>query len=280
MAFLTPELLALIVLAVVIIFIFLYITTIERVLEQIGFSRGVATTILWVTLLLGWIPIPLFPYHGWIVSINLGGGLIPIIVCAYLLRTHKVVVSDAAIGTIVVAVVTYFITRAVQNVGIVADIPWAFLPAIAAGFYSISTFWSDMRTAAPLAYFSGVIGTLLGADIFHLGDILSFPSPGGTPLLEIGGAGIFDMVYLSGIVAVFVDVFVFWIQREEMRHGLGRVISEFERATTGPVETGTFRTIEEPQMAPKLEPGKRGRLETATQPYTPPPEEESQQGYQ
>ena len=280
--FFTPELIALVILAFVIVFIYLYITSIERVLEQIGFSRGVAGTILFVTLFLGWIPIPLFPYHGWIVSISVGGGLVPVLVCAYLLRAHKVVAADAVIGTIIVAIVTYFITRAVQDVGIVADIPWAFMPALAAGFYSISTFWSEMRMAAPLAYFSGVIGTLLGADVFHLGDILAFPGPSTTGFLVIGGAGIFDMVYLTGIVAVGVDVFVFWIQREERQHGLGRVISEFERETTGPVDTGDFRTIQEPKMEPELAAERSGRLGTGPQRnrYVPPPQQDGQQGNQ
>lgn len=285
MAFLTPELIALIVLALVIVFIYFYISSIEKVLEQIGFSRSVAGTIIFVTLFLGWIPLPLFPYHGWLVGISLGGGLIPVLVCVYLLRSHKVVVADVVIGTVIVAVVTYFVTRAVQNVGIVADIPWAFLPAAAAGLFSISTFWSDMRMAAPLAYFSGVIGTLLGADVFHLGEILAFPAPPTTELLVIGGAGIFDMVYLTGIVAVFVDVFVFWIQREERKHGLGRVISEFEKETAGPVFTGDFRTAEEPKVEPTLQPGRRGTLGGATDQRRPavrpgtPPQEEGQQRY-
>ena len=286
MAFLTPELIALIVLALVIVFIYLYITSIERVLEQIGFSRGVAGTIIFVTLFLGWLPIPLVPYHGWIVGISVGGGLIPIIVCLYLLRSHKVVVADVVMGTVIVALVTYFVTRAVQDVGIVADIPWAFLPAAAAGFFSISTFWSDVKKAAPLAYFSGVIGTLIGADIFHLGEILAFPAPPTTELLVIGGAGIFDMVYLTGIVAVFVDVFVFWIQREERKHGLGRVISEFEKETAGPVYTGDFRTPQEPTMVPTLQPGRRGGTlggttrqgGPSTRPRAP-PGEEAQQRY-
>jgi uncharacterized membrane protein len=275
MAFFTPELIALAVLALIIVFVFLYISSIQKVLEEIGLSRGVAGTVLFVTLFLGWIPIPLFPYSGWLIGISLGGGLIPIIVCAYLVRARRVVPADALIGTIIVATVTYFVTRAVQDVGIVADIPWAFLPAIAAGLFSVSTFWSDVRTAAPLAYFSGVMGTLIGADVFHLGDILAFPAPSKTVILEIGGAGIFDMVYLTGIVAVFVDVFVFWIQREERKHGLGRVISEFERETTGPIFTGDFRTIPEPKMEPELEPGRKGSLEPASQrsPYSPPPEE-------
>jgi uncharacterized membrane protein len=283
--FITPQLIALIVLAVIIVFIYLYITSIERVLEQIGFSRSVAGTIIFVTLFLGWLPIPLFPYDGWLVGISVGGALIPILVCAYLLRHRKVVAADALIGTIIVSAVTYFVTRAEQNVGIVADIPWAFLPAAAAGLFAISTFWSDIRMAAPLAYFSGVIGTLIGADVFHLGEILGFPAPSTTGLLVIGGAGIFDMVYLTGIVAVFVDVFVFWVQREERKHGIGRVISEFEKETAGPVFTGDFRTAEEPKAEPKLEPGRGGILGEAARQRRPlprppsPPVDQAEQRY-
>jgi len=139
-------------------------------------------------------------------------------------------VAEGLIGVIIVTYITYFMTRAVQNTGIVADFPWAFAPAAAAGFYSLSTFWMDIKKAAPLAYFSGVVGTLVGADVFHLGDILAFPAPaGGADLLSIGGAQVFDLVYLSGIVAVGVDAFVFWLRRQERKHGFERVISEFEK---------------------------------------------------
>src|SRR4030042_4442092 len=131
MAFFTPELIALAVLALVIVLVFLYNTSIQKVVEEIGLSRGVAGTVLFVPLFLGWIPIPLFPYKGWLIGISLGGGLIPIIVCAYLVRARKVVPADALIGTFIVAIVTYFVTRAEQDVGIVADIPWAFMPDVA-----------------------------------------------------------------------------------------------------------------------------------------------------
>jgi uncharacterized membrane protein len=221
--------LAIIILGLAMLLFWLYVTTIERVFEQLGFSRGEAGTILTLTLLLGVINIPIFPYKGWWVGINVGGALIPLIVCAYLLKSRRVQVAEGLIGVIIVTYITYFMTRAVQNTGIVADFPWAFAPAVAAGFYSLSTFWMDIKKAAPLAYFSGVAGTLIGADVFHLGDILAFPAPvGGANLLSIGGAQVFDLVYLSGIVAVGVDAFVFWLRRQERKHGFERVISEFE----------------------------------------------------
>jgi len=230
MAVVESILAVLIVLGLALLIFWLYITSIEKVFEQLGFSRGEAGTILLLTLILGVVNIPLIPYKGWWVGINVGGALIPLIVCVYLLESRRVQVAEGLIGIIIVTYITYFMTRAVQGTGIVADFPWAFAPAVAAGFFSLSTFWMDIKKAAPLAYVSGVVGTLLGADVFHLGDILAFPAPsGGANLLSIGGAQVFDLVYLTGIVAVGVDAFIFWLRRQERKHGFERVISEFEK---------------------------------------------------
>ena len=54
------------------------------------------------------------------------------------------------------------------------------------------------RNAAPVAYISGVMGTLLGADLLHIGDL---PAVG---ILSIGGAGVFDGIFLTGILAAFL----------------------------------------------------------------------------
>ncbi len=251
------------ILGLVILLFFLYVAGIEKVFERIGFSRGEAGTMLLLTLFLSGVSIPIFPYKGWWVGISIGGALIPVIICGVLVASKRVLASEALIGIVIVAFITFLITRAEQNVGIVADFPWAFAPAIAAGFFSLSTFWIDIRKAAPLAYVSGVIGTLVGADVFHLPDILAFPAPSGSfNLLSIGGAGIFDLVYLAGIIAVAVDVFVFWIKRQEKKHGFQRVVYEWERGAEGlpyakDVKTGPPQV----QVSPTLRPGRRGRLQ-------------------
>ena len=253
----TDTLVIIVIIGIVLLLFWLYIGSLTKVFQQIGFSRGEAGTIILLTLLLGPVTIPIFPYRGWWVGIDVGGALIPIIVCIYLVTSRRVMIAEGVIGVIIVAYITYFITRAEQNVGIVADFPWAFAPAIGAGFYGVSTFWVTIKKAAPLAYFSGVLGTLIGADVFHLPDILAFPAPstGGLNLLSIGGAQIFDLVYLSGVVAVFVDIFVFWILRQEKKHGFERVVAEFE------MEAQTVPYAKEPEAAPKLQPGRRGRLQ-------------------
>ncbi|HUV60822.1 MAG TPA: DUF1614 domain-containing protein [Thermoplasmata archaeon] len=234
----TDELLSLIIIVVVgvivLIVYLLYISTISRVLETIGFTGSEASTIILVTLFLGWITIPLFPYNGWWIGISIGGALVPLIICGRLLRSRRVGLAECVIGIIIVAYVTYFVTKAEEGTGIVAEIPWAFAPALAAGLYSMSTFWTSMEKAAPLAYVSGVVGTLVGADVFRLNEVLAFDPPDeGIGLLSIGGANIFDMVYLTGIIAVVIAIIVYRARKRQEMLGFGAVVSEFKRGGEG-----------------------------------------------
>jgi uncharacterized membrane protein len=218
----------------VLLIYYAYIGTIRKVLVSIGFTPGEAGTMIVVTFLLGSITIPLFPYNGWWVGICVGGALIPLMICARLLRTRRASLPESAIGIIIVAFVTYFITRAEEGVGIVADVPLAFAPAIAAGLYSMSTFWLNMDKAAPLAYVSGVIGTIVGADIFRLEEVLAFDPPSdGVSVLSIGGANIFDMVYLTGIIAVVIAMVVIRAKKKEEMYGFGLVVAEHRRGAEG-----------------------------------------------
>ena len=131
----------------------------------------------------------------------------------------------------------------------------AFAPAIAAGLFSLSAFWIDIRQAAPLAYCSGIIGTIVGADMMHLGEVLDFAPPAeGFPMLVIGGANIFYMVYITGVVAVAVDMVVFWIKRQEEKYGMAAAIAYFKRGAEGLPYAADI------EPAPKLQPGRKGRI--------------------
>jgi uncharacterized membrane protein len=56
------------------------------------------------------------------------------------------------------------------------------------------------KLAAPLAYICGTLGVLVGADLLRLKDIAKI----GAPIASIGGAGTFDGIFLTGIVAVLL----------------------------------------------------------------------------
>lgn len=222
------------ILGFVLLLIYLYVASIRKVLVTLGFTEGEASAILAGTLFLGWLTIPVFPYNGWWVGLSVGGAIIPILICAVFLLRKRVGVSETFIGVAIVAYITYTITRAEEGVGIVADVPLAFAPALAAGLYSLSVFWVDINKAARLAYTSGVLGTLVGADVFRLGEMLSFDAPQGDfAVLSIGGANIFDMVYLTGVVAVGIAMFVLWVKVRRDRMGYYAMTSEFQHGEPG-----------------------------------------------
>jgi hypothetical protein len=54
--------------------------------------------------------------------------------------------------------------------------------------------------AAPLAYIGGSMGTLIGTDLSNLDKINGL----GAPVASIGGAGTFDGIFLTGILAVLL----------------------------------------------------------------------------
>ncbi len=243
------------ILGFVLLLVYLYVASIRKVLATLGFTEGEASAILAGTLFLGWLTIPIFPYGGWWVGLSVGGAIIPIAICVNFLLRRRVGVGEAFIGITIVAYITYTVTRAEEGVGIVADVPLAFAPAIAAGLFALSVVWMDVRNAARLAYVSGVLGTLIGADVFRLWEMLSFEAPEGEfSVLSIGGANIFDMVYLTGVIAVGLAVLVLWVKTKRDRIGFGTVISEFER---GAAEAPRAR---EYQAARKIA-VRKGRLE-------------------
>src|SRR5260370_408837 len=54
--------------------------------------------------------------------------------------------------------------------------------------------------AAPLAYIAGSMGTLIGADLTNFDKVAGL----GAPVASIGGAGTFDGIFLTGILAVLL----------------------------------------------------------------------------
>jgi uncharacterized membrane protein len=130
-----------------------------------------------------------------VIAVNVGGALIPTIVSIYLLsRENASMILLSLVGVVAVALVTRFVARPVKGVGIVTP---AFIPPIAAAIAALL-----LSPAHPLtiAYVAGVLGTLIGADLLNLRTIPRL----GAPVASIGGAGTFDGVFLSGILAVLL----------------------------------------------------------------------------
>jgi uncharacterized membrane protein len=128
-----------------------------------------------------------------VLAVNVGGAVIPCLLSFYLLFKTGLWVKGLAVTAIMVFV-THLLAKPVQGVGIVMP---AFIPPIIAAVFSVIFSYGY---APVLAYIGGTLGTLIGADILNVSKIKNL----GAPVASIGGAGTFDGIFLSGIMAVLL----------------------------------------------------------------------------
>ena len=129
-----------------------------------------------------------------IIAVNLGGCLIPVGIALYLVIRQLVNPADLLLALLVVTTASYIFSRPVPGIGIA-------MPVLLAPLVTVATaLMLAPANPAPLAFSSGVLGVLLGADILHLREIRHM----GIRIASIGGAGTFDGVFLTGIIAVLL----------------------------------------------------------------------------
>jgi uncharacterized membrane protein len=200
----------------------LMVSTLRYAYLSLGVSSSTAMLLLFGSLIGSYFNIPIFqlpPEHvvsdqvrdyfgmyyvvprvqnspGTEIAVNIGGAVIPTIMSFYLLFTHNLWVKGL-IATVIVALVLHWLAHPVQGVGIAVPI---FLPALTTAIVALLLAGEH---AAPLAYIAGSLGTLIGADLSNLSQVRGL----GAPVASIGGAGTFDGIFLTGILAVLLASF-------------------------------------------------------------------------
>jgi len=131
-----------------------------------------------------------------VVAVNLGGAVVPALLSVYLLIRHRLY-REALLGVAAVAAVTHLVAEPVQGMGIAVPI---FVPPLVAVLAAWAVSRARRRPPAPVAYIAGAMGTLVGADLFNLDKLQGL----GAPVVSIGGAGTFDGIFLSGVLAALL----------------------------------------------------------------------------
>jgi len=133
-----------------------------------------------------------------IIAVNVGGCLIPVGLALYetghLILAGSHVVLGLALAVLINTIACYWMAQPIEGVGIA--MPGLF-PALLA---AMSALVLAPDYAPPVAFVAGVLGPLIGADLLHLRDISKIS----TGIASIGGAGTFDGIVLSGIVAAYL----------------------------------------------------------------------------
>ena len=199
--------------------IFIQLGILGIVLEKLGLSPNSAALLLGSTLFGSMINLPLFkitsdenesinnlkgprllftsmqPFTGTtIIAINVGGALIPIFFSLYLIFFHQLNPLQFIPAIMVVSYISYSFSRPIQGLGV--GIPVFIAPVTAALVALIIA----PTQSAPIAYVCGTLGVLIGADLFRLKDIKQMA----VPVAAIGGAGTFDGIFFTGIIAVLL----------------------------------------------------------------------------
>ncbi len=132
-------------------------------------------------------------WPGTVLAVNVGGAVIPTLMSVYLLIRYQLWLK-AAIATAVIAFIIHSMATPVPGIGIAVPV---FAPVVTT---AILAFILSREYAPPLAYIGGSMGTLIGADLLNLDKISDL----GAPVASIGGAGTFDGIFLTGILAVLI----------------------------------------------------------------------------
>lgn len=128
-----------------------------------------------------------------LLAVNVGGAVIPVLVSIYVLFKCQVPVR-ALLAMAIMSLVVYKLARPIRGVGI--GVPLLVPPLLAAATALVLA----PGNAPPVAYIAGTLGTLVGADLMNLRKIKGL----GAPVASIGGAGTFDGIFLTGIIAVLL----------------------------------------------------------------------------
>lgn len=129
-----------------------------------------------------------------IVAVNVGGALIPVSFSAYLITTNQLPLVQVIPAIAIVTACCRIFSHPIPGLGI--GIPVFIAPITAA----LTALLPAPENSAPMAYICGTLGVLIGADLLRLQDIRKL----GTPVASIGGAGTFDGIFFTGIVAVLL----------------------------------------------------------------------------
>ncbi len=214
-------LIALLLLLIFPLLIILLAGSVTIAFSRLGIPVAIAYLLFWISFLGSSINLPVkrwqteiteireinffgmryrIPFHGEresILAINLGGAVVPICVSAYeLYRLSNDVhlLMKAIIAIVILTFICKAFSKPVRGLGIA--IP-AFIPPLSSALIAMII---ARENPVVVAYLAGTLGTLIGADLMNLHKIRDL----GAPIASIGGAGTFDGIFLSGIIAVLL----------------------------------------------------------------------------
>jgi len=164
--------------------------------EVLGLSNSGALVLVMACLAGSVIDVPIHRMRrtGTLLAVNLGGCVIPLLMCGWVVSHARLGAGQVIAATGLVALASWRFSRVEPGIGVTMRGFVAPLAALTAAAIV------DRDALAPLAYVSGIVGVLVGADLLRLRQA----AEGGALALSLGGAGTRDGIFLAGVVAVLL----------------------------------------------------------------------------
>jgi uncharacterized membrane protein len=224
-----PVIALLLLIALIILIVpLLFLGLVGAAFTRLGFSWIAALAVVLLMLLGSFVNLPLYrikrdmvrvgnaelPFAGagnpfvtspvWetIISLNLGGAVIPVAVSLYLLYqataiTGMELLLPVAVGILIVAGIAWMATRSVPGYGLRAPL---FIPGLAALLCGLLLAGGTGLSAGVTAFVAGTAGTLLGAGIAQIPRVREME----VPEVSIGGSGMFGAIFLACILSALI----------------------------------------------------------------------------
>lgn len=207
--------------AIALLIAFVQVALLSLALDKLGLTTVSASVLLAATLFGSFFNVPLFSLRAdftrqqevlqqvfhlapeaqdflvptrMVVAVNVGGCLAPVCFSFYLMLHNPLDSWLVLAAVVIVTAITYVASFPVPRVGIVMPILVAPVTAAITGLFI------DPENAPIVAYIAGTLGVLVGADLLHLHEVRRI----GGPFASIGGAGTFDGIFLTGIIAALL----------------------------------------------------------------------------
>jgi len=166
----------------------------QRVLDKLRLTDRMALLFIALMIALGFVPdIPVAPNF----AVNLGGCVVPVILCLYVWFRAETAREKVRciVSTVITAIAVYLIGRYAPNEPEQMLIDPNYLYGLAAGV--IAYVFGRSRRGA---FVAGVLGTL-AANVYNAANLWA---QGVDQRLVLGGAGAYDAVVISGLLAVLL----------------------------------------------------------------------------
>ncbi|MDI6903672.1 MAG: DUF1614 domain-containing protein [Methanocellales archaeon] len=200
------------IVSIVVLIVALILYVLIRAFKSVGFTAS-ETLVLLVGAIIAYVIIPDVPLYAkgnLVLCFNVAGCLIPLTISARVIRDGRAPLAKCIIGIAVVTVLTYHLSAFVSDKGVV--IYNIYHPSLAAAFIGILLSGKKWGRVGPISYVSSSLGILIGCDLLRLNEVFAL-QPARLIYASIGGAGVFDAIFVAGIIAVALDILAMALAR-------------------------------------------------------------------